>query len=208
MQASRPLILGIGGTMRERSSSELTVRAALAEVERLGAETTLLAGPDLALPLYTPNVHDRHPAAARLVDLLRRCDGIIVGSPGYHGSISGLLKNALDYAEDTAQDPVPYLDGRPFGCIACAYGWQATGSTLVALRSIAHALRAWPTPLGIAVNSTNNVFDENGLCVDSALRANLAIMARQLMAFGCARQSTKEGWPWRDGDRSAAAGPT
>ena len=64
------------------------------------------------------------------------------------------IKNALDYAEDTAKDARPYLDGRAVGCIACAYGWQATDSTLIAMRSIVHALRGWPTPLGVAANTT------------------------------------------------------
>lgn len=183
MRSFRPVILGLGGTMRVRSSSELVLQAALTELELLGAETQLLAGPDLALPLYAPENDERDPRAGHLVESLRRCDGAIVSSPGYHGSISGLLKNALDYAEDTARDPSPYLDGRPFGCIACAYGWQATGSTLVALRSIAHALRAWPTPLGVAVNTMNKLFDEDGVCIDAGVRSNVKIMASQMMRF-------------------------
>ena len=190
--AARPLILGIGGTTRARSSSELVVRAALDEAVRQGADVVQLAGPQLVLPLYAPESPERHPDAKCLVDLLRRCDGLIVASPGYHGSISGLLKNALDYAEDIARDDRPYLDEKPFGAIACAYGWQATGSTLVALRSIAHALRAWPTPLGVAVNSTLKLFDEHGACIDEPLRNNLAIMVRQMLNFIRAHQSVKE----------------
>lgn len=189
--SARPLIVGFGGTTRARSSSELVVRAALAEAERLGAETVQLTGPDLVLPLYAPEDPSRNPNAEILVDLLRRCDGVIVASPGYHGSVSGLIKNAMDYVEDMARDPSPYLDGKPIGAITCAYGWQATGSTLTALRSIAHALRAWPTPLGIAVNSSLRVFDDDGLCIDEGLKDNLAIMALQMMEFIHARQAVK-----------------
>jgi FMN reductase len=188
----RPFILGLGGTMRVRSSSELVLRAALEELQLLGAETEILAGPDLALPLYAPESAERDPRAVRLVELLRRCDGVIISTPGYHGSISGLLKNALDYAEDMARDASPYLDGKPFGCIACAYGWQATGSTLVALRSIAHALRAWPTPLGVAVNTMNELFNETGGCIDPAVRGNVKIMARQMIGFARAHNLARE----------------
>jgi hypothetical protein len=39
----------------------------------------------------------------------------IVGSPGYHGAISGLVKNALDYIEDLREDPRVYLDNTPWG---------------------------------------------------------------------------------------------
>jgi len=189
MSSQRPLILGIGGTTRPGSSSEVVLRAVLKEVERRGAQTELLCGPDLALPIYAPEQPDRDERAVRLIERLRACDGVIVASPGYHGSVSGMLKNALDYAEDMARDASPYLDGRPFGCIACAYGWQATGSTLVALRSIAHALRAWPTPLGIAINSLQPAFDEHGECTDPAVRRNLGVMAEQLMSFVAGRQA-------------------
>lgn len=175
--------MGIGGTTRPGSSSEVILRAALREIELLGAETRLFAGPDLVFPIFAPESPERHPDAVRLIESLRACDGIIISSPGYHGSMSGLIKNALDYTEDMVADPSPYLDGRPVGCIVCANGWQATGSTLAALRSVLHALRAWPTPLGITVNSKIKMFDEAGMCTDAGLADNLKIMAHQIMWF-------------------------
>jgi FMN reductase len=90
-----------------------------------------------------------------LVDALRRADGVIIASPGYHGSVSGLVKNALDYVEDLREDDNPYLSGRAVGCVTTAYGWQAAVTTLQTLRSIVHALRGWPTPLGAAINSAS-----------------------------------------------------
>ena len=178
-----PLIVGLGGTTRAGSTSELVLRGALAEAKKLGARTAIIAGPDLVLPLYAPEDPARDERAARLVELLRTCDGVIIASPGYHGSISGMIKNALDYIEDLRKDERPYLDNRAVGCIACAYGWQATGSVLAALRSIVHALRGWPTPLGIAVNSTVELFDKEGACVDAALSSQLAILAGQVVNF-------------------------
>ena len=135
------------------------------------------------LPLYAPETAERDPKAMRLIEEVRRADGIVIASPGYHGSISGMIKNALGYLEDTAKDERPYLDGCAVGCIACAYGWQATGSTLMALRSIVQALRGWPTPLGVAVNSATKLFGEDGACTDVALRGNLGILARQVLHF-------------------------
>ena len=190
MSDRRALILGLGGTTRPGSSSELVLRAALKAVEALGARTEILAGPDLMIPLYAPENPERHPGAIRLIELLRKCDGVILSSPGYHGSISGMIKNALDYAEDTSRDARPYLDGRAVGCIACAYGWQATGSTLVAMRSIVHALRGWPTPLGVAANTTAKLFDESGACIDPGLRSNLSILAMQVMWLASHAQAT------------------
>ncbi len=55
-----------------------------------------------------------------MVDSIRQCDGLIVATPAYHGTLSGLVKNALDYLEELRDDERPYLDGRAVGCIVCA----------------------------------------------------------------------------------------
>ncbi len=110
-------------------------------------------------------------------------DGIILGSPGYHGSISGLVKNALDYAEDLRSDARPYFSGRAVGCIATAAGWPGAVNTLSALREIVHALRGWPTPLGAAINSAENVFDEDGGCLVPRVAQTLELMADEVMSF-------------------------
>lgn len=75
-------------------------------------------------------------------------DGIILASPADHGFVSGVVKNALDYVEDLADDPRCYFDGLAVGCIATGAGCEATVMTLEQLRAVAHALRGWPTPLG------------------------------------------------------------
>ncbi len=80
--------------------------------------------------------------AIQLIEALREADWpAIVGSPGYHGGISGLVKNALDYIEDMRADSRVYLDNKPWGCISCAYGWQAAVGTLNQLRGIGNALQ-------------------------------------------------------------------
>jgi len=183
-------IVGIGGTARPGSSSERVVRHALAAAEAKGAEVELFDGPFIAsLPLYIPDRTERTDAERRFVEAVRGCDGIIVGSPGYHGSLSGPIKNILDLLEDLSRDARPYLDGRAFGAIVTAYGWQACGTTLVAMRSIAHALRAWPTPFGAAVNASGPLFDENGDCLDPKVAEQLAIVGRQVTDFARWRRS-------------------
>jgi len=179
---SKPYIVGLGGTTREGSSTERALRICLACAEEAGAQTTLLGAADLDLPMYAPERPERSPAAQRLVRELARADGVIVGSPGYHGGMSGLLKNALDYVEDLRSDRRPYLDGRGIGIITCAYGWQAAMTALVALRSVAHALRGWPTPLGVAINSAESVFEGDGI-VHEPTREQLRLMSRQVVEF-------------------------
>ncbi|MEY9558350.1 NADPH-dependent FMN reductase [Sinorhizobium fredii] len=141
-----PLIVGLGGTTREGSSTELALRYALKEAEQAGARTMLFNGEALMMPMFAPEVPHRTAEAQAFIAALRAADGIIIASPAYHGSISGLVKNALDYTEDMRNDAAAYLDGRAVGCITCAYGPQAAGTTLVALRSIVHALRGWADP--------------------------------------------------------------
>jgi len=190
MSPFAPLIVGLGGTTRTGSSSELALRFALQAAERAGAKTAIVAGPALDIPMYSPERTDRSAAAMELISLLRSSHGVIVSSPGYHGSISGLVKNALDYVEDMRGDEAVYFDGRAVGCVASAHGWQATGSTLAALRSIAHALRGWPTPVGVAINTSTKVFDADGSCLDAAIGKQLKLMAQQVVDF--ARMKAQE----------------
>jgi FMN reductase len=159
----RPLIVGLGGTTRPGSSSERALALALEAARELGARTERIAATDLQLPLYAPERDERTPDAVRLVDALAAADGVIIASPGYHGGPSGLIKNALDYVEDLRDAPRTYLDGVPVGCIACAHGWQATATTLAALRSVVHALRGWPTPFGAAINSGATAITDGGV---------------------------------------------
>jgi FMN reductase len=97
--------------------------------------------------------------------------------------VSGLVKNALDLLEDLREDERSYLDGRAVGCIVTAAGWQTCGSTLAALRSIVHALRGWPTPLGATLNTTEPIFDASGACIDPKALAQLATVAQQVVGF-------------------------
>ena len=183
MTGHKPLVVGLGGTLRANSSTERALRYCLASVERLGGNTKLFCGTDIDLPMYAPHELARTPKAAQLVSALREADAVVVASPGYHGSVSGLIKNALDYFEDLREDPRVYLDNTPFGCITCAYGWQAAVGTLTHLRSIGHALRAWPTPLGVAINSADQIFDEHGELADEMTKGQLELMATQVLTF-------------------------
>jgi FMN reductase len=126
-------------------------------------------------------------AAADLLTAVRAADGLILATPGYHGGTSGLLKNALDYLQELAADPEPYLDGKAVGCIVTAAGWQAGATTLTALRSVVHALRGWPTPLGVVVNSLSDPFGPAGEVQDSKLAMQLDFVGEQVVSFACGR---------------------
>jgi FMN reductase len=179
-----PFIVGIGGTARAQSTSERAVARSLTFAEQQGCRSRLFGGEFLArLPLYVPGQTSRNSDEIEFIDAIRRCHGIIVSSPGYHGSISGPIKNVLDLIEDTASDKHPYLTDRSFGCIVTAYGWQACGTTLVSLRLISHALRAWPTPFGAALNASTPLFETDGTCIDGKIEKELELVASQVVDF-------------------------
>ncbi|MFC3712873.1 NADPH-dependent FMN reductase [Sphingoaurantiacus capsulatus] len=176
-------IVAIGGTTRPNSSTEKALRQVLAAAERLGARTTLFSGADLALPMYEPGISDRCPLTSRLIEALRTADGVIIGSPGYHGGVSGLVKNVLDYTEDLRSDTRCYLDGRAVGCIGTGAGWQGAAAALTGLRTIVHALRGWNTPIGMTINTIEPVFDDAGSWRDPKLADQAALMAAQVVRF-------------------------
>ena len=161
---ARPLIVGIGGTVRSPSSSERVLTAALAAAEAAGARTQLFGGEILSrLPIYNPADPGEPPERSALVEAVRNADGVIVATPGYHGSLSGLIKNALDSLEPLSSAERPYLDGRAVGCIVVADGWQA-----------------W---LGATVNSALKPFDEDGALKDPRDIWQVETVAQQVVAF-------------------------
>jgi len=176
-------ILALGGSTRPGSSSEKALRIAAQAAEEAGASVTMITGRDLMLPIYDTESEAREPKAVALVEAVRSADGLLISSPGYHGGISGMMKNALDYIEDLRQDDPAYLHGRAVGCIAVAYGWQATVSTLHQLRQVTHALRGWPTPLGGTVNASVTAFADDGTINDAATQDQLRTIGLQVVEF-------------------------
>jgi FMN reductase len=182
MTSRKPFIVGIGGTTRPGSSSEQALAMALGAAAGLGAETLLFGGKDLAMPMYDPDPSGMTDQARALIEALRRADGVILSSPCYHGAVSGLVKNAIDYTEEMRSDQRVYFDGRAVGVIGCGYGFQGPVAIVAQLRSIAHALRGWPTPLGVAINSAVVKFS-NGVCSEPAIAGQIEIMAGQVVDF-------------------------
>jgi len=184
MPQTQPLIVGIGGTTRPGSTSERLIRAVLSLAEGEGARTRMFTGPDLVrLPHFAPESASRTDEQTALIEAVRAADGVVIGTPGYHGGVSGLVKNAIDQLEDLRDDARPYLDGRPVGLIVTAGGWQASGVTLSSLRDVVHALRGWPTPAAVLVNSTDFAARPLGDPLEPGpLRESIHLMTRQVLS--------------------------
>jgi len=183
MRHREPLILAVGGSHRRDASTDKALRIAALAAQRAGAEVEFIGGHELQLPIFGSVDVALIPAAQRFLSFYERCDGLLLASPGYHGSISGLLKNVLDYTDALRGSGNAYLDGKAVGCIVCAHGWQATGTTLNAMRTIVHALRGWPTPLGVGINTSSSFADDKGDCTDEGILAQLEMVANQVVSF-------------------------
>lgn len=173
-------IVGLAGSLRSGSSTATLVSRALDECRERGATVQMLAGETLNLPQYDPG---RPIGDARaLIEAVRGADALILGSPAYHGGISGMMKTALDYLEELREDPRTYLAGMPVACMVTGAGWQGVASALGHLRDIVHALRGWNVPLGVTVNVA-----ETRICSDdnrqNPINDKIALMVDDLMSF-------------------------
>lgn len=182
MADGRPLIVGIGGSTSDASVTTQLLRACLDATVALGARTEAFTGEQLAgLPIFAAN-GGAPSTADPLVTAVRAADAVIIATPGYHGGMSGLVKNTIDHLEALRDDERPYLDGRAVGVIVAASGWQAGGTALISVRSAIHALRGWPTPFAVIVNSAEPHLAADG-GFDDRTRGALAILATQLTDF-------------------------
>ena len=174
-------IVALGGTVNSPSTTELALRYAAAQAEKAGAHVDIFGGDYLTnLPHYGGPGH-MDGAGEEMIAAVRAADGLLIAAPGYHGTISGVVKNALDFFEDLARDERPYLHARAVGLIATAAGEQASTGTLATLRSIIHALRGWPTPMGATIRTGPDVFASGGECLDERTAQQLRLVGEQVV---------------------------
>lgn len=170
-----PHIVGIGGTLRPNSTSRIALELALQAARDAGASTELLDLNQLRLPFYEPDLslEDHGPAAVAFVAAARRADGLLISTGGYHGTLAGVTKNALDFLEFMARDERPYLSGRLAGLIATAGGELAAVNAINALVNVVHALRCTVAPLFVPLPRSWELFDGAGELGNAHLAARL-----------------------------------
>ncbi|CAM5423699.1 NADPH-dependent FMN reductase [Streptomyces avidinii] len=184
-------LVAIGGSIGASgrpSRTETALRRSAAAAVAAGAEAEFFVGEQLRLPLYDPSSAVRDLRAQQLLEAVRRADAVLIASPAYHGAVSGLVKNALDYFEDLREDSRPYLEQRVVGCIGVGSGPQGPAAALRSLRDIVHALRGWPTPLGVVVGAAPT--DLSG-GPDDRTAAQLDAMGTELTDFARIRTAAR-----------------
>ncbi|HEX6346058.1 NADPH-dependent FMN reductase [Umezawaea sp.] len=157
-----PSVVVLSGSLDPRSRTDQLALWCGRQCAATGAAATVFRGGDLEFPIFDPVRAERPAAVRRFLTALSTSDGVVLLSPAYHGALSGLLKNALDYVADLGSADRPYLDGRSLGLAVLAGGEQGAASALATLRAVGHALRAWPTPLGVTLCGDRAAFDLSG----------------------------------------------
>jgi FMN reductase len=161
-------VVGIGGTLRDGSTSLGALRRALAASDEAGAEIELLDLNELKLPMYEPRkpLREYGNNVRRLVGAMREADALLISTAAYHGTLAGVTKNALDYAQFLGKEEHPYFDGKVVGLISTAGGEQAATNANVAMVHTVHALRGIVAPLMVGVTRAWQRTDEEGDITD------------------------------------------
>lgn len=172
-------VLAISGAFREANFTRRALEVALRGASTAGATVDLLDLSRMKLPFCDERTNER--SYPRDVHRLRRAaasaDGIILGSPEYHGSMSGALKNALDLLT------VDELEGKMVGLVAVAGGSQSAMLTLAHLRTVCRHLRAWVVPCQVSISRIADAFTPSGHLRDRNHEARLLEVGRDVARY-------------------------
>lgn len=108
----KPKILAFAGSLRQGSFNKKLIRIAIRSAEEAGADVTHIDLADYPLPVYNADIEEKEglPAnAIKIKELMWKNDGFIIASPEYNSSISGALKNTIDWASRKATPSEVYL---------------------------------------------------------------------------------------------------
>lgn len=168
-------IVGIGGSLRPASHSQLALNLAIGRVEALGAEVEILDLRQMHLPFCNgEDEYPGYPDVERLRDTVKQADGLILTTPEYHGSVSGVLKNALDLMG------FEQLDSKVTGLIS-VLGGQPNSNALNDMRLIMRWVHAWVIPEQIAVGQAWKAFSPDGKILDEKLSQRFDQFAQSLV---------------------------
>ncbi len=168
-------IVGIGGSLRDKSYSQLALQVALQRVELLGASVQLLDLREMHLPFcHGGDDYSGYPDVARLQQTVKAADGLVLATPEYHGGVSGVLKNSLDLMSfDELSDKV-------VGLISIL-GGQSNSNALNDLRIIIRWVHGWVIPEQIAIGRAWSAFGEDGKILDEKLSERFDQFAQSLV---------------------------
>ncbi|RYG71062.1 NADPH-dependent oxidoreductase [bacterium] len=168
-------VVGICGSLSADSSTRRVLTLALEAAAAAGASTELLDLRDFHLPFAESGFDpDAYPDVARFNQIVRESDGLIWATPEYHGSFSGVLKNALDLGS------FPEYKGKVVALLGVAAGQIGAINALSHLRTVGRQLHLWVLPAQVSIARAYAAFDEEGRLKDESLAASVENLGREL----------------------------
>ena len=165
-------VLGIGSSLRNDASSTTSLSIALDFAKKYGAETRLLDLRQTRLPLYDPAENKSTSDIQKAQEDVLWADALILSTPDYHGSMSGAMKNFLDYfwAE---------FAGKTFGYICSSHEKGLTA--MDQMRTAVRQCYGWSMPYGVSVMDRDDFTDGK---INPKLESRLDMLARDLVVYG------------------------
>lgn len=156
-------IVGIGGSLRKDSYSMQALYLVAERMKTLGATVEVLDLKQMDLPFCDGGSdYPDYPDVGVLKSTVKAADGIVLATPEYHGSVSGVIKNALDLMS------FDEFSGKVTGFIS-VLGGQPNSNALNEMRVIMRWVHAWSIPEQIAIGQAWKAFDADGKLVDEKL---------------------------------------
>ena len=178
-------VVAICGSLRQGSSTHAALQIALSAAEEAGAEVELLelSEYDLIFQGSVASESEYPPGVFRLREKVKRAHGILLGSPEYHGSFSGVLKSALDLMG------FDEFENKVIGLIGVSGGRMGAVNALSMLRTVGTALHAWVVPNDVSIPNSSQAFDANGNLHDAELTTRVKAVGKQVVEFVVLRNS-------------------
>ncbi|MBI5609859.1 MAG: NAD(P)H-dependent oxidoreductase [Deltaproteobacteria bacterium] len=177
MQSVR--IVGLAGAKDGGKSTRTALDLVLAAARAAGAETEVFDLATLDIPMYEHGMPPT-PDVLRWVEAARSAHGMVWITPLYHGSVSGLFKNAIDWLELLRTAPSAYLTDKVVALGCCAGGVQAMQG-INAMEPMVRSLRGLTLPLVAPVERAWQAFDAQGQPVEPAVRNTLELQGKELV---------------------------
>ena len=171
-----PKILAFAGSTRIDSYNKTLVKIAAAGAKSAGADVTYIDLRDLPMPMFDQDLEaqDGAPATVKqFKELLIAHDGLLIASPEYNSSVSGLLKNAIDWASRPApgEAPLTCFTDKVAVIMSASPGGFGGLRGLVALRSILGNIRVLVLPDQVAIAQAHTAFNPDGTLKDPQQQA-------------------------------------
>jgi NAD(P)H-dependent FMN reductase len=180
-----PDVVAICGSLRDESTTRAALRHALAAASRAGADPELLDLRYVDLPVFVADRRDRGDAP-ELRARVARADGVLLGTPVYHGTVASPLKNALDYCKREQ------FEDSTLGLLATAGGPFPAGA-LAHLREVGRYLRATVLSHQVAIPQAYEAVSDGDL-VDDDLAERTADLGRQVARYAGRHEYAHDGY--------------